>query len=144
MAQQSPYSRQCHYKSGGSNKFRGRGQRPQIQRQGFTQLPFLGKRPSSYVNPYQKPKKRGREEQGDKALRTTPVTVQATNEVRNSTIVYYQWDCFPLISTTQFKAGRLKDFAHNWRSWPLMPLFLTQFNTVTLSLNKDPPVTSIM
>lgn len=59
MVQQSPYSRQRHYKSGGSNKFRGRGQRTQIQRQGLTQRPFLGKRPSSYGNPYQKPQKGG-------------------------------------------------------------------------------------
>ena len=57
----------------------------------------------------------GREEQGVTALRTTPVNVQTTNEVRNSTIVYFQGDCFPLISTTRFKAGRLKDFAHNWK-----------------------------
>ena len=42
--------------------------------------------------------------------------MQTTNEVRNSTrIVYFQGDCFPLISTTQFKARRLKDFAHNWK-----------------------------
>ena len=39
---------------------RGRGQRPQTQRQGFTQRPFLGKRPASpYGNPYQKPQKGG-------------------------------------------------------------------------------------
>ena len=51
-------------------------------------------------------------------MKTTPVNVnvnvQTTNGVRNSNIVYFQGDCFPLISTTQFEAGRLKDFAHNW------------------------------
>lgn len=57
----------------------------------------------------------GREEQGVTALRTTPVNVQTTNEVRNWTIVYFKGDCFPVISTTRFKAGRLKDFAHNWK-----------------------------
>ena len=59
MAQQSPYSRQRHYKSGGLNKFRGRGQRPQTQRQGFTQRLVLGKRSFPYENPYQKPQKGG-------------------------------------------------------------------------------------
>lgn len=59
MVQQSPYPRQHHYKSGGSNKFRGRGPRPQTQRQGFAQRPFLGKRSSPYGNPYQKPQKGG-------------------------------------------------------------------------------------
>ena len=29
-------------------------------------------------------------------------------------MVYFQGDFFPLISTTQFKAGRLKDFTYNW------------------------------
>ena len=43
------------------------------------------------------------------------MNVQTTNEVRNTNIVFFQGDCFPIISTTQFKAGRLKDFAHNWK-----------------------------
>ena len=40
--------------------------------------------------------------------------MQTTNEVRNANMVNFQGDCFPLVSTTQFYAGRLKEFAHNW------------------------------
>ena len=43
------------------------------------------------------------------------MNVQTTNEVRNTNIVFFKGDCFPIVSTTQFKAGRLKDFAHNWK-----------------------------
>ena len=43
-----------------------------------------------------------------------PVNVQTTDNVSNPNIVYFQGDCFPLIST-QFKAGRLKDFAQCWK-----------------------------
>ena len=38
-----------------------------------------------------------------------------TTEVRNPNMIYFQGDSFSLISTTQFKAGRLKEFLHNWR-----------------------------
>ena len=38
MVQESPYPRQRHYNSGGSNKLRGHGQQPQTQRQGFTRF----------------------------------------------------------------------------------------------------------
>lgn len=41
MVQQNPHPRQRHYKSSGSNKFRGRGQRPRTRRQGFAQRPFF-------------------------------------------------------------------------------------------------------
>lgn len=125
------------------NKFRCCGERPQTQRQGLTPRPFLGKHPSPYGNPYQKSQK-GREEQGDKALKTTPVNVKTRNEVRSSNIVYFQGACFPLISTAQFKAGRPKDFHITGINWPLVPLSLTQLNTVTLCLSKDTDVNSIM
>ena len=48
-------------------------------------------------------------------MKATPANVQTTNEVRNANMVNFQGDSFPLVSTTQFYAGRLKEFAHNWR-----------------------------
>ena len=44
-----------------------------------------------------------------------PIAEQTTYEVSSSeNMVYFQGDSFPLISTAQFKAGRLKEFVHNW------------------------------
>ena len=51
--------------------------------------------------------KRGREEQGDKALRTPPVNVQITNEVRNfSRGLFSSYKHYPI---------GLNDFTHNWK-----------------------------
>ena len=59
MVHQSSYPRQRHYKGNGMHRTRGRGQRPHTSRQGFTQRPFLGKRPFPYGSQYQKPQKGG-------------------------------------------------------------------------------------
>lgn len=88
--------------------------------------------------------KRGREEQGDTALRTSPVNVQTTNEARNSNIVYFQGDCFPFISISQFKAGRLKDFAHNWGKLTSNAFILDTVQHCHIEFKQGSHVTSIV